>query len=291
MPTVARCGTLWFYNIGRLINRDGEEEKDYPDKEIVMNDGSVIKATARPWLVAAGVAACMVALGACGSDFTGPQPRPASTTYTGVIVANNDQGGQLDLQFSSALARRLSDATGSPSFQASGTCSSVCGTAFGALPITGGSVTGDSVTFTFNGGFDNTEFTAGGKVTGGRLTGTFAASDQSVTGTFTAYSVTSTLVVTTYCGSWISTTNSENGGGWYLLASGTEMTGWYTNAGQVIRLDGTVNAPNVTLKADSGGVTAQGTIPASDGSDIGGNYTSSSDNGTWTGGACFVLTS
>jgi hypothetical protein len=262
-----------------------------PDKEIVMNDGSVIKAAARPWLVTAGVAACIVALGACGSDSTGPQARPASTSYTGVIVANNDQGGQLDLQFSSALARRLSNATGSTSFQASGSCSSVCGTAFGALPITGGSVTGDSVTFTFNGGVDNTEFTAGGKVTGGRMTGTFAASDQSTSGTFTAYSVTSTLVVTTYCGSWISTTNSANGGGWYLLQSGTEITGWYTNAGQVIRLDGTVNGPNVTLKAASGGVTARGTIPASDGSDIGGNYTSASDNGTWTGGACFVLTS
>ena len=128
-----------------------------------MNDGSVIKAAARPWLVTAGVAACIVALGACGSDSTGPQARPASTSYTGVIVANNDQGGQLDLQFSSALARRLSNATGSTSFQASGSCSSVCGTAFGALPITGGSVTGDSVTFTFNGGVDNTEFTAGGK--------------------------------------------------------------------------------------------------------------------------------
>ncbi|MGH7625483.1 MAG: hypothetical protein ACREOJ_09210 [Gemmatimonadaceae bacterium] len=241
------------------------------------------------------MAACIIALGACSSDSTGPQARPASTTYTGVIVANNDQGGQLDLQFSSALARKLSNATGSTVVRQTGGCSSVCGTAFGALPITGGTVTGDSVTFTFNGGLDNTEFTAGGKVTGGRLTGTFTASDQSSSGTFTAYSVTSTLIVTTYCGSWISTTNTENGGGWYLLQAGTELTGWYTNAGQVIRVDGAVDGPNVTLKAASGGLTAQGTIPASDGSDIGGDYTaplsSGTDQGTWTGGACFVLTS
>jgi len=259
-----------------------------------MNDGSMCRAAARPWLVAAGMAAC-ITLGACGSDSTGPQPRPASTTYTGVIVANNDQGGELDLQFSSALARKLSNATGSTVLRQTGGCSSVCGTAFGALPITGGTVTGDSVTFTFNGGIDNTEFTAGGKVTGGRLTGTFAASDQSASGNFTAYSVTSTLIVTTYCGSWISTTNSENSGGWFLLQSGTELTGWYTSAGQVTRLDGAVNGPNVTLKAASGGLTAQGTLPAADGSAIGGNYTaplsSGTDQGTWTGDACFVLTS
>lgn len=241
--------------------------------------------------IARAVVALVVLLAACHSDVVNPS-RPASSTYAGVIAANTGEGGRLDLQFSAPLARRVM-AAGVNAQVSSGACASICGSAFGALPVTGGSVSGDSVSFTFAGGVNGSVvFDAGGRVSGGRLIGTFASEDKSIAGTFAAFSTTAAQTVSADCGSWQSTLDQNAGGGWYILQANDQLLGWYTNGSDVIRLDGSVNGARALLHAASTGLNAQGDVPSKDGSVMGGAYQlpqagGGADQGTWSVNACY----
>lgn len=236
--------------------------------------------------------ALVAALAGCHSDVLNPS-RPASSTYAGVIAANTGEGGRLDLVFSAPLAR-IAAAAGLAAQVSGGSCASVCGSAFGSLPVIGGSVSNDSVSFTFifAGGPDTAFFEAGGRVSGGRLTGTFASQDSSITGQFAAFSTTTAQPVSSDCGSWQSSVNQSNGGGWYILQANSELLGWYTNGSDVISLAGSVNGARALLHAAATGLNAQGNIPGTNGDVIDGVYTipgtsGVADQGTWSVNSCY----
>lgn len=190
--------------------------------------------------LAASALACTLALAACGSDSTGPAPRPASRTYDGVLLMEGTNGGALHLVFDEPQARIVG--TGSSSIV---TCSVVCGTFLDA-PIDGGTIVGDSVTFHVV--WNAFDITATGRIKGGRFDGTFIGVRDADTlqGNFTVYATQEQDDLQLYCGYWETDTDD---GPWYFFVAGSEVVGYGGFDGTTGKLTGTFANGNVNVNS------------------------------------------
>jgi hypothetical protein len=249
--------------------------------------------------LAIGALVGLLALAACGKDSssaTGPDPLPPSATYDGVVMLSSGTGGSVHLVFDQPVARVVGGRGTSSSVAAEPSCSAVCGTVLGAV-ISSGTYNADgSVTFTFT--FDGYDYTATAKLVGGRLTGTLSGgpTEAEVAGDFTAYASQAGEEVQAYCGSWLSSDQTDVGGGWYFLIAGSEVSGLVnldgatakitgTKTGNELSFDGNATQSGVTATVKATGSITEGASPA-----ITGSYQASAlgqtDHGTWHGDLC-----